>query len=72
MDAPNLWLVGGVLGLAGLNLWVADNFHGHVGNLKVFGLMGLQLAFVVLTVVYLAVTGALAEGSLEKSEPQDS
>ena len=42
---------------------------------KVFGLMALQLGFIVITVVYLAATGALSESSLdslEKSEPQDS
>lgn len=61
------------LACGGLNLWVADNFSMDTWvTFKVFGLMGLQLAFVVLTVVYLAVTGALSEGSLEKSEPQDS
>jgi intracellular septation protein A len=39
---------------------------------KVFGLMALQLGFVLITVVYLAATGALSEAALDKSEAQDS
>lgn len=64
------------LGCAGLNIWVANNFSMDTWvTFKVFGLMALQLGFIVITVVYLAATGALSESSLdslEKSEPQDS
>ena len=64
------------LGCAGLNIWVANNFSMDTWvTFKVFGLMALQLGFIVITVVYLAATGALLESSLdslEKSEPQDS
>ena len=64
------------LGCAGLNIWVANNFSMDTWvTFKVFGLMALQLGFIVITVVYLAATGALSESSLdslEKSKPQDS
>ncbi len=64
------------LGCAGLNIWVANNFSMDTWvTFKVFGLMALQLGFIVITVVYLGATGALSESSLnslEKSEPQDS
>ena len=64
------------LGCAGLNIWVANNFSMDTWvTFKVFGIMALQLGFIVITVVYLAATGALSESSLdslEKSKPQDS
>ena len=64
------------LGCAGLNIWVANNFSMDTWvTFKVFGLMALQLGFIVITVVYLAATGALSESSLDslkKSKPQDS
>ena len=50
---------------------VADNFFYDTWvTFKVFGLMGLQLAFVALTVIYLAVTGALSEASLKNQNPK--
>jgi intracellular septation protein len=61
------------IGCAGLNLWVADNYSMDTWvTFKVFGLMALQLGFVLITVVYLAATGALSEAALDKSEAQDS
>ena len=73
MDAPNLWLVGGVLGLCGFKpVGGRQFFHGHVGNLQGVRPDGAATGFCRANRCLLAVTGALSEGSLEKPEPQDS
>jgi intracellular septation protein len=62
LDAPaavlrriNLWWVAFFAVLAGLNLFVAARFDTDTWvNFKLFGLMGLTLAFVAVQAVYLA------------------
>jgi intracellular septation protein len=51
----NRWWVAFFAAMAGLNLYVADRFDTDTWvNFKLFGLMGLTLAFVAVQAVYLA------------------